>query len=251
MSTFSSQTLKIILSTSNEKVNIAPSIIEIPDQCRLPSSESSDQDDGEGRLPFSSLEELWEHNHRDDAWISLFGQIYDITELIERAKGTPIFDQYLQYAGEDLSHLFDEETKEPRWFIDPHTHQPMSVMKNLSLIESMDLSFWNRSARSIGHLIVQPRWIRLRYVSFPERIHLLQVDEEETVRDIARKLLRFNRHIYSYRWRYDGRTFDFNKTLTENGLVNDETFHDQHGWRSDQEHCPTILLDYIDDLTIA
>lgn len=225
--------------------------LEIPERCH-PEVNQTLQHQFESLLPFYTIHELAEHNHSTDAWICIFTQIYDITSLIKKAQGTSIYQQLIDFAGQDISLWFDEQTHEPRQRIDPHTHQSVLVIPNLSIVESFGTPFWRSNELLIGRLTKHSRYIRLLHTSFPKQPYLLEVAEEETLGQIARKFSKFNAHIFSYIWQYNGRILDFNRTLTENGLVNEESFHDEHGWRSDHaENCPTILLYFIDDLTIA
>ena len=205
----------------------------------------------ESLLPFYTINELAEHNHSIDAWICIFTQIYDITSLVKKVEGTSIYQTLIDHAGEDISLWFDEQTHEPRRRIDPQTYQSVLLVPNLSLLESFDPPFWKSTDLLIGRLTEHSRYIRLLHTSFPKQPYLLEVAEEETIGQIARKFLKFNAHIFSYIWQYNGRILDWNRTLTENGIVNEESFHDQFGWRSDNENCPTILLHFSDDLTSA
>jgi hypothetical protein len=135
--------------------------------------------------------------------------------------------------------------------IDPRTHKPISLIKNLSVIETLGTPFWQTQDYLIGRLTKHPRYIRLIHNFSPKYPYPLEVAEEETVGQIARKFLKHNLHIFSYIWRYNGHTLDLSKTLTENGIPNEELLHDKYGWKSDNENCPTILLFFSDDLTIA
>jgi hypothetical protein len=202
-------------------------------------------------LPFYTLTELAQHNDSTDAWICIFGHIYDITSLIKEVQGTSAYQQLIDYAGQDISSWFDEQTHEPRKRIDPQTNEPVLLIKNLSIIERLGTPFWKTKDFLIGRLTEHSRYIRLIHNFSPKYPYLLEVAEEETIGQIARKFLKYNSHIFSYIWQYNGQILDFNKTLTENGIPNDELFHDRYGWRSDNENCPTILLYFSDDLTIA
>ena len=209
------------------------------------------QHQAESLLPFHTITELAQHNHSTDAWICIFTQIYDITSLIKQIRGTLAYQQMIDYAGQDISSWFDEQTHEPRRRIDPQTHQSVIFIPTLSIIETFGSPFWKTEDLLIGRLTQHARYIRLLHNFSPKHPYILEVAEEETIGQIARKCLKHNAHIFSYVWQYHGRILDFNKTLTENGIINEEPFHDQYGWRSDDENCPTILLYFSDDLTIA
>ncbi|CAF2741821.1 unnamed protein product [Rotaria sp. Silwood2] len=226
------------------------STMKIPEHCR-PNMNNTLQQQVENLLPFYTFNELAEHNDSTDAWICIFSYIYDITSLIKKTKGTRVHQLLIDYAGQDISSWFDEQLHEPRKRIDPHTHESVLLIKDLSIIETFGTPFWQTKDLLIGRLIEHSRYIRLIHNFFPKHSYLLEIAEEETIGQIAKKFLKYNSHIFSYIWLYNGKKLDFNKTLTENGIPNEEFFHDTYGWRSDNENCPTILLLYSDDLTIA
>ncbi len=209
------------------------------------------QHQAESLLPFYTLTELAQHNDSTDAWICIFSDIYDITSLIQKIQGTSAYQQLIDHAGQDISSWFDEQTHEPRQRIDPQTSESVLLIPNLSIIERLGPPFWKTKDFLIGRLTEHSRYIRLLHHFSPQHPYVLEVAEEETIGQIAKKFLKHNSHIFSYLWRYNGQILDFNKTLTENGIPNDELFHDKYGWRSDNENCPTIFLYFSDDLTIA
>ena len=221
--------------------------MDVPEPCH-PHSNTLLQQQAESLLPYYSLNELAQHNDSTDAWICLFGLIYDITPLVP----TGLFQQFVNHAGHDLSLFFDEQTHEPRTRIDPQTHQSVPLIDHLSAIQAHNSApFWQTTDYLIGRLIEHPRLIRLLHSFDPLHPHLLEVDDDETVGQIAKKFLAHNAHVFSYTWRYDGRTLDFHKTLRENGIDNDEVQHEKYIWRSNTDFHPTIVLHYTDDLTIA
>ncbi|CAF3771014.1 unnamed protein product [Rotaria sp. Silwood1] len=217
------------------------SIIEIPEYCR-PNINNILQQQIETLLPFYTFNELAEHNDSTDAWICIFRSIYDITSLIEKTKGTRVYQLLIDYAGQDISSWFDEELYEPRKRIDPYTHESVLLIKDLSLIETLAIPLWQTKDLLIGRLIEHSRFIRLIYNFSSKYSYLLEIAEEETIGQIAKKFLKYNSHIFSYIWLYNGKKLDFNKTLTENSIPNEEFFYDTYEWRSNNENCPTILL---------
>ncbi|CAF3752015.1 unnamed protein product [Rotaria socialis] len=226
------------------------STIEIPTHCRPPINNTLQQQ-AESLLPFYIFNELAQHNDSTDAWICIFTYVYDITSLIQKTRGTVVYQLLSKYAGQDISSWFDEQTLEPRKRIDPHTHESVLLMQPLSIIETFGTPFWKTKDLLIGRLAEHSRYIRLIHNFAPKESYLLEIAEEETIGQIAKKFLKYNSHSFSYIWQYDGKKLDFNKTLTDNGIPNEEFFHDQYGWRSDNENCPTIILYFSDDLTIA
>ncbi len=235
---------------SSSSAFLNESIFDIPEHCR-PNLNNTLQQQAETLLPFYTLNELAQHNTSFDAWICIFGHVYDVTSLIRKIQGTKLYQQWIGYTGHDISSLFDQITHEPRTRIDPQTHETVPVIQNLSVLKALGTPFWQTKDLLIGRLTEHPRYIRLIHNFSPNHPYILEIAEEETIGQIAKKFLKYNSHIFSYIWRYNGQILDFNKTLTENGLPNEELLHDKYGWRSDNENCPTILLQFSDDLTIA
>lgn len=220
---------------------IHQSTMAIPEHCR-PDTNNTLREQIEILLPFYALTDLVQHNDSTDAWICIFSSIYDITSLIKKTKGTEVYQLLIDYAGQDISFWFDERTYEPRKRIDLYTHESVLVIKSLSILEKFERPFWQTQDLLIGRLIEHPRYIRLIHHFLPKQSYKLEVDENETVGQIAKKFLKYNSHIFSYIWQYDGKRLDFHKTLTENGIPNEEL---------SDEYYPTILLYFSDDLTIA
>ncbi|UJR31663.1 hypothetical protein I4U23_019144 [Adineta vaga] len=214
----------------------------IPERCR-PNMNNILQQQTEILVPFYTLNDLAQHNHSTDAWICIFDRIYDVTSLIQKVQGTKLYQQLISYAGQDISLWFDEITHEPRRRIHHQTYESVSIIENLSLLQAEEFF--------IARLSTSPRYIRLIHSFTLHHPYIMEVAEEETIGQIAIKFLKYNTHIFSYIWRYNGQILDYNKTLTENGIPNEESFHDRYGWRSDNENCPTIILCFSDDLTIA
>ena len=49
------------------------------------------------------------HNCMEDCWVSIFGKVYDLSNFLADRKG-PLAQPIIKFAGEDISHWFDEET---------------------------------------------------------------------------------------------------------------------------------------------
>eukprot|EP00800_Vazella_pourtalesii_P009731 TRINITY_DN244_c0_g1_i3.p1 TRINITY_DN244_c0_g1~~TRINITY_DN244_c0_g1_i3.p1 ORF type:complete len:147 (+),score=8.22 TRINITY_DN244_c0_g1_i3:90-530(+) len=71
---------------------------------------------------------------------------------------------------------------------------------------------------------------------------------EETISEIAVRYLKFNKHGFSYTWKFKGKYLDMYKTLEENGIVDEDEQHCD--LRLDESHyLPQIQIYYNDDLT--
>ncbi|THD23778.1 Cytochrome b5 domain-containing protein 1 [Fasciola hepatica] len=95
----------------------------------------------------------------------------------------------------------------------------------------------------VGYLTKKPRFVRIiNTLSLQE--HEIEVCCEETLADILKRYLFFNAHAASYTWKYNGNVLDMDKTLEENGILEEtQDIEDQF--------MPQIHLYYNDDLTEA
>ena len=58
-------------------------------------------------LPLFSLEEVQQHNTEKDAWVIHRGNVYDVSEFLERHPGGK--DILLAYAGQDVTTLMTQD----------------------------------------------------------------------------------------------------------------------------------------------
>lgn len=71
---------------------------------------------------------------------------------------------------------------------------------------------------------------------------------EETLAEILQRYLRYNGHAHSYTWKYNGLSLDMSRTLSGNGILDNDLELQQ--LRLDQDQfTPAILLHFNDDLT--
>ena len=68
--------------------------------------------------------------------------------------------------------------------------------------------------------------------------------------EISFRYLCYNRHAGSYTWKFLGRVLDMEKTLEENGILDDENELKSLDIDVD-EYIPTIHVYFNDDLTVA
>ena len=54
-----------------------------------------------------------EGNSCNKAYFSLFGRVYDLTELIEKNRDTIQAENMLEWVGKDISHFFNKKTGLP------------------------------------------------------------------------------------------------------------------------------------------
>ena len=57
---------------------------------------------------YFTQEDLSFHCTPNSLWVSLFGQVFDLTELYEQCKENRAVQSLVKHAGGDLSHFFDQ-----------------------------------------------------------------------------------------------------------------------------------------------
>ncbi|KAM3842428.1 cytochrome b5 domain-containing protein 1 [Diretmus argenteus] len=202
--------------------------------------------------------EVSAHNAIDDLWVSFLGKVFDLTPLMEEFKGDVLLMPIVECAGKDISHWFDPETKDIRTHVDPLTccvkyytprgrfmHVPPPCPRT-----DWDNDFgrpWWRDARyEVGLLSAKTRWIRI-INTFTFQEQRLEVCSEETVDEILRRYLRYNSNAAGYTWKHEGVRLDPSRTLSENGVPDQDEEMDRCGLDRDL-FTPSILLYFNHDL---
>lgn len=54
------------------------------------------------------------HCTKDDCWVSFFGQVFDLTRLLQENYTSELCDPIVLQAGKDISHWFDPISREVR-----------------------------------------------------------------------------------------------------------------------------------------
>jgi len=52
------------------------------------------------------------HNTKDDCWVSFFGQVFDLTRLLQDNYTSELCDPIVLAAGTDITHWFDPATRD-------------------------------------------------------------------------------------------------------------------------------------------
>ena len=60
---------------------------------------------------FYTPKEVAAHNTAGDCWVSFFGQVFDLTKLINEHYDKPECDPIVLAAGTDISHWFNQDTQ--------------------------------------------------------------------------------------------------------------------------------------------
>ncbi|RYH04823.1 cytochrome b5 domain-containing protein [archaeon] len=69
-------------------------------------------------VKYYTEDEIAVHNHIDDCWVTIFDDVYDITELVKAHRG-PLTVPLLAAAGGSISHWFNEKTHDLKTYMDP------------------------------------------------------------------------------------------------------------------------------------
>jgi hypothetical protein len=69
-------------------------------------------------MKYYTAEEVGVHNSADDCWVSIFKNIYDITELLQLNRGELALP-LINAAGQSISHWFSDKTGDVRTYVDP------------------------------------------------------------------------------------------------------------------------------------
>ena len=212
------------------------------------------------RREYYISEDIEVHCTAADCWVSIFHKVYDLSPLLHERRGEALCWPIIQAAGTDISHWFDEDTQEPKMYVDPasnlkvvycpfgrYLHVPPTDPSGM-----FDMSFrvpwWKDEKYCIGALSRNPRKIRL--LNMLSKVDdIIEVAGEESLDQILERYLPHNDHAASYTWKMSGRPLEMNMNLEDNGIVDDsEDFKRLE--IDDNLYIPTIHLYYNDDLTI-
>ncbi|XP_061594781.1 cytochrome b5 domain-containing protein 1 [Cololabis saira] len=205
--------------------------------------------------------EVAAHVYLGDLWVSFLGKVVDLSALTGRPEGDALLLPILDAAGTDISHWFDPTTRDVRRYVDPLTscegyYTPQGRFLNVpppgprsDWDTPLDPPWWRDPALQVGLLTAKSRWIELVNTLTLQRTRL-QVCSEDTLDQILLRYQRYNSNAYGYTWRYREAVLDMSKTLSDNGVADDDEELDQ--LRMDR-YIPAILLhfneDFNDDLT--
>lgn len=232
------------------------------------NEEKANTDNKLKKLRWYHSNEIAEHNSSTDCWLVIFNKIYDITSLIRENRGGLLTRPLIHYAGEDISHWFNKQTK------DPITHKKNNTREVPYLPHGRyihippdnpvtdwcfkyDIPWWkNINKYVIGLKTQQSRNIRMVNTLSKEE-NILQVCNEETLSEIeSYRYMKINKHSKSYTWKYVCHgsqllTLDMQLTLSANGIKDDQQILKDLGIKEEEEmYIPAIYLYFNDDLTL-
>jgi len=213
--------------------------------------------------------EVSQHSTPDDCWVSLLGKVLNLTPLIKANEGA-LVQPLIRNAGQDLSHWFDAATGGLKAHVDPilnlerphcpegrFLHVPPNAPDGTWDGTRLAAPWWRDESLVAGNLSKRTQVMRIKNV-LTNQEHRLEVPSEEVIREIRDRYLDYNWHASSYTWKVllpkDGdhafTVLDLDKTLEENGLVDDTEDFEAYGIEDDY-YIPVIHIYYKDDLTVA
>jgi hypothetical protein len=174
------------------------------------------------------------HFKSGDLWVTIFGEVFDLTQLIQENISSSLCQPLIDFAGKDISHFFNKRTKEPLTKIDTNTgkkvfqcpngrylHIPSSVPHSDNEPQ-VSTPWWRDRAYVIGNLTKKVR--KLRVVNMlTHQEDIIEVPCEETIEEIQQRYTTVNEHASSYTWKtVSNKPLDMEGTLAENEIF-DET----------------------------
>lgn len=212
-----------------------------------------------GRPKYFTPNEVASHNTAKDLWVSFLGKVYDLTSFVEENAGDLLLKPIIDSAGQDISHWFDAKTKDIKKYVDPKTgclvyytqhgrfaHVPPPCPSS-DWANDFGKPWWKNDAYCIGTLSQKTRFIKI-INALTLQNHIVEVCTEETMFEILKRYLKYNAHAESYTWKYDCKVLYMNKTLSDNGIVDDDPDFYELRMRDDN-YLQSVMLYYNDDLT--
>lgn len=175
--------------------------------------------------------------------------------------GDMLLKPLIDSAGQDISHWFDQKTNDLKKHIDPNIGCPAYYTQHgrfshvpppyptSNWANDFGKPWWKNDAYCIGILSKKTRFIKIKNALTLQN-QIIEVCSEENMNEILERYLKYNDHAASYTWKYDCNVLDMNKTLAENGIVDDDPdFFTLRMREDDDSHLQSVILYYNDDLT--
>ena len=195
---------------------------------------------------YLTKEDIALHRTSENLWVSKFGKVYDLTNLVRTAPSGET-EAIVRAAGTDITYWFDPKTKDFPLVTDPlETRYRLPFGLPMLDADKKENPWWKNEDYCIG-LLGHDRPLEILNTLTLHR-HKLMVCEEETLAEIAARYSRFNSNALGYRWRFDEKDLDMSKTLTENGIKDERENFLKLGWPEDQWYIPCIILVWKDQL---
>jgi len=209
---------------------------------------------------FYTAADIARHNSDHNCWVSWFNGVYDLTPLLAEYRG-PLAQPIIEAAGTDISHWFDEDTRQPRQHVDPKTgldeiycpwgryiHLPPQGQESDGATDA-ETPWWEDKRYYIGKKTDRTRKICIQNLMTKQK-DVMEVPIEETLNEVLARYKVLNAHASSYTWKRLGSPLNMDMTLEENG-IKDETEELKSLGIDPDDHIPVIHLYFNDDLTEA
>ncbi|XP_035742120.1 cytochrome b5 domain-containing protein 1-like [Vespa mandarinia] len=197
------------------------------------------------------------HNKSNDCWVSCNGIVYDLTNLCKLWLCTRAIKPLIAHAGKDISHWFDHNRKDIKYYVHPVTgvlvpycpHGPIPdvsdyVVPSTAWRPLNKCPWWLDEKYMLGKLTKNSRPCRIINVLTGTSC-VIMVCEEDTIRRIQERALSFNPHGQNYSWKFEGKDINLDYTLTENNIPDERKRFLTLGLREDY-YIPSLMCYYID-----
>lgn len=203
------------------------------------------------------------HISSGDLWVVIFGEVYDLTPLIQKNIASPLCQPLIDFGGKDISHFFDKKTREPKTKIDTNTGKRIFYCPNGRYLhvpspypdadpEPMaNKPWWRDRSYVIGKLTERVRKLRIINM-LTHQENTIEVPQEETIEEIQERYLLVNEHAASYTWKtVTSKPLDMEGNLDENEIFDETEKFEELAIPEDEWYIPSILIFFDDDLTEA
>jgi hypothetical protein len=113
---------------------------------------------------YFTSEEVSHHNTANDCWITLFGEVYNLTDIIQENISNSLTAPLIEAAGTDITFWFDSSSREPRVRVNCQTGQRefyCPAGKYLHIETEGEVKWWKDSKNIIGKLTKKQKKIKI------------------------------------------------------------------------------------------
>lgn len=113
---------------------------------------------------YYTLEQVSFHNTGNDCWVILFGEVYNLTKVIQENIANVLTTPLIEAAGTDITYWFDSNSRQPRVKVNLKTGKREFYCpggKYLHVESESEVKWWKDSKNIIGKLTKKARRIRI------------------------------------------------------------------------------------------
>lgn len=214
-------------------------------------------------VKYYTNEEVAMHNCADDCWVSIHGDVYDISSLLTNNRGN-LAQPLIKEAGKSISHWFNKDTRDVVTYIDPEKQIRLPYIPQGRFIHvppsdpteyatSYDLPWWKDEQYIVGKVTTKPRLVKIVNMQTRQE-HIINTCQEEILDEIIARYIPYNKHARSYTWKAlindEFVQLDMHKTLEDNDVKDESKAFYELGMDEDF-YIPTLHIYFNDDLTYA